>query len=113
LTSRREGLPNSLLEAMAMGVPVVTSNVAGAKELVVDGQTGFVLPQGDVEGIARALINLATDDRQRTRMGQAGRDRVEREFSFAARLQRMEELYQRVTFTSESYRSRMTSQELS
>ena len=111
LTSRREGLPNSLLEAMAMGVPVVTSDVAGAKELVVDGQAGFVLPQGDVEGIARALITLATDDRQRTRMGQAGRERVERDFSFAARLQRMEELYQRVTFTSESYRSRMTPQE--
>jgi glycosyltransferase involved in cell wall biosynthesis len=44
-TSRREGLPNSILEAMAMGLPVVTTDVAGAKELVDHGQTGFVLPQ--------------------------------------------------------------------
>jgi glycosyltransferase involved in cell wall biosynthesis len=103
LTSRREGLPNSLLEAMAMGLPVVTSDVAGAKELVLHGQTGFVLPQGDVEGIAHALITLATDDRQRKRMGQAGRERVECDFSFTARLQRMEELYRRAIFASEAY----------
>jgi len=94
LSSRREGLPNSLLEAMAMGVPVVTTDVAGAKELVLDGRTGFVLPQGDVEGIARALIVLAGDDRMRKQMGQSSLDRVEKEFSFTNRLQRVEALYE-------------------
>lgn len=112
LTSRREGLPNSLLEAMAMGVPVVTTDVAGAKELVVDGQTGFVLPQGDVAGIAQALITLSGDDRVRKQMGQAGRERVEREFSFAARMQRIEDLYEQVICSSSAYHSRAASEEL-
>jgi glycosyltransferase involved in cell wall biosynthesis len=96
LTSRREGLPNSLLEAMAMGLPVVTTDVAGAKELVVDRETGFVLPQGDVEGIAAALGALTTDERLRRDMSAAGRARIEAEFSFTRRLERIEDLYERI-----------------
>ncbi len=96
LTSRREGLPNSVLEAMAMGVPVVTTDVAGTKELVLDGQTGFVLPQGDVRGIAQAMLKLVDDQPLRRSMGQASRKRVEQEFSFTGRLQRIEALYARM-----------------
>jgi glycosyltransferase involved in cell wall biosynthesis len=96
MSSRREGLPNSILEAMAMALPVVTTDVAGAKELVMDGQTGFVLPQGDVHGLAQALIDLIDNDYLRLCMGQAGRQRVERQFSFAQRLQRIEALYESV-----------------
>jgi glycosyltransferase involved in cell wall biosynthesis len=94
LSSRREGLPNSILEAMAMGLPVVTTDVAGAKELVLDGQTGYVSPQGDVHGIARALMALTDNEALRRRMGRSGQTRVEREFSFTARLQRIEALYE-------------------
>ncbi|MFB3818173.1 MAG: glycosyltransferase, partial [Candidatus Methylomirabilales bacterium] len=93
MTSRREGLPNSLLEAMALGLPVVTTDVAGAKELVVDGTTGFVRPQGDVEGLGLALRRLAGDEALRRRLGQAGRQRVVEEFSFTRRMQRIEALY--------------------
>jgi glycosyltransferase involved in cell wall biosynthesis len=96
LTSLREGLPNSILEAMALGLPVVTTDVAGAKELVCDGQTGFVLPQRDVQGIAQAMCNLAGDATLRQRLGQAGRQRVEGEFSFTQRLQRIEALYAQI-----------------
>jgi glycosyltransferase involved in cell wall biosynthesis len=96
LTSRREGLPNSLLEAMAMALPVVTTDVAGAKELVVDRETGFVLPQGDVEGIAAALGALTNNERLRRDMSAAGRARIEAEFSFARRLERIEDLYERI-----------------
>jgi glycosyltransferase involved in cell wall biosynthesis len=96
LSSRREGLPNSILEAMALGLPVVTTDVAGAKELVVDGKTGYVLPQGDVQGIAHALIELVENEVLRRQMSKAGRERVEREFSFSTRLQRIEALYERV-----------------
>jgi glycosyltransferase involved in cell wall biosynthesis len=96
LSSRREGLPNSVLEAMAMGLPVVTTDVAGTKELVVDGQTGYVLPQGDVEGLARAMLNVAGNAVLRQDMRRAGRERIEQEFSFTTRLRRIEALYTRV-----------------
>jgi glycosyltransferase involved in cell wall biosynthesis len=96
LTSRREGLPNSILEAMAMRLPVVTTDVAGAKELVVNKRTGFVLPQGDVLGLSQAVIGLAAQDRLRLCMGRAGRERVEQEFSFAQRLHKIENLYQQL-----------------
>jgi glycosyltransferase involved in cell wall biosynthesis len=94
LSSRREGLPNSILEAMAMGLPVVTTDVAGAKELVIDGRTGFVRPQGDVYGLAQAALTLVEDAGLRRRMGQAGRERVERDFSFTQRVRRIENLYE-------------------
>jgi len=94
LTSRREGLPNSLLEAMAMRLPVVTTDVAGAGELVVRGQSGFVCPQGDARGLGAALTALAKDERLRERMGAAARHRVERHFSFESRLERIEALYE-------------------
>ncbi len=104
LTSRREGLPNSLLEAMAMGLPVVTTDVAGAKELVVDRETGFVLPQGDVPRIADALGALAGDERLRREMAAAGRARIEQDFSFARRLERIEELYEKIVLSSAASR---------
>jgi len=94
LTSRREGLPNSILEAMAMGLPVVTTDVAGTKELVIDGQTGFVIPQGDAAALAQWLVALADDRQLRQRLAEAGRQRVESEFSFTDRLQRIETLYE-------------------
>lgn len=96
LTSRREGLPNSLLEAMAMGLPVVTTDVAGTSELVLDGITGFVLPQGDVHGIAQAVMALADNHQLRLHMGTGGRKRIEQAFSFTQRLRRVEELYDRI-----------------
>jgi glycosyltransferase involved in cell wall biosynthesis len=93
MSSRREGLPNSILEAMAMGLPVVTTDVAGTSELVLDSQTGYVVPQGDVDRLAHAMVTLVADKQLRQGMGQAGRERIEREFSFTHRLQRIEALY--------------------
>jgi glycosyltransferase involved in cell wall biosynthesis len=94
MSSRREGLPNSILEAMSMGLPVVTTDVAGTKELVINGETGFVLPQQDVYRLAEALNTLSGNQDMRWRMGQAGRRRVELEFSFTGRLRRIESLYE-------------------
>lgn len=96
LSSRREGLPNSILEAMALGVPVVTTDVAGAKELVVDKKTGYVLPQGDVENLASAIARLLSNTFLKKQMGRAGRERIEQEFSFSTRLRRVEDLYARI-----------------
>ena len=81
---------------MALGLPVVTSDVAGAKELVADGVTGFVRPQRDAAALAAAVTNLVVDTDLRARMGAAGRRRVESNFSFTGRLTRVEDLYERV-----------------
>jgi glycosyltransferase involved in cell wall biosynthesis len=96
LSSRREGLPNSILEAMAMGLPVVTTDVAGAKELVVNGETGFVVPQQDSEGLARATVTILDSEQRRLSMGQSGRKRVEDNFSFSRRMRLVEDLYEQI-----------------
>lgn len=96
LSSRREGLPNSILEAMALRIPVVTTDVAGAKELVVDGETGFVVPQQDVEALASAMLSILGENDRRLCMGRAGRRRVESEFSFSHRMRRIEDLYEQI-----------------
>jgi glycosyltransferase involved in cell wall biosynthesis len=96
LTSVTEGLSNSLLEAMAMGLPTVVTQVGGNEELVENGYTGYILRPGDVQGIAQAIITLAQNAPLRHAMGQAGRTRIECEFSFARRLQRIENLYEQL-----------------
>ncbi len=96
LSSRREGLPNSILEAMAMGLPVVTTDVAGAKELVVNGETGFVVPQGSSTELAKAMKNILENSQIRERMGQASRKRIEDRFSFSKRLKDVEDLYENI-----------------
>jgi len=93
MSSLREGLPNSILEAMALGVPVVTTDVAGAKELVANEETGFVVDQKDFQNLASSILKILDHDSVRTQMGQAGRQRVETQFSFLQRLRRIEDLY--------------------
>ena len=68
LNSRIEGICNSLLESMAMGVPVVTTDAGGTGELVVDGVTGFMLPIGDLEGLSTAMLKLVEDKNLRSAM---------------------------------------------
>jgi colanic acid/amylovoran biosynthesis glycosyltransferase len=80
-TGDRDGLPTSVLEAMALGVPVVTTAVNGLRELVVDGETGLVVPERDPEALAEALERLLGDGRLADRLAAAGRDLVERRFS--------------------------------
>jgi glycosyltransferase involved in cell wall biosynthesis len=96
LSSRREGICNSLLEAMAMGVPIVATDVGGTKELIADGQTGYLLSAGDVEGMARVLLALVRDESLRKNVGSAGRKHIEEKFSFVSRLRRIETLYERI-----------------
>lgn len=93
LPSSAEGMPLVILEAMAQGKPVVATAVGGTPELVVDGETGLLVPPGDVDALADALAQLLGDPGQRRRMGDAGRVRAEREFSLAASTRRVLSLY--------------------
>ncbi|MDI6631747.1 MAG: glycosyltransferase family 4 protein [Bacillota bacterium] len=77
LTSRREGLPRVILEAMAAGKPVVATNLRGSRMLVADGETGFLVRVGDVAGTARALCALLADRELSRRMGEGARRRAE------------------------------------
>jgi glycosyltransferase involved in cell wall biosynthesis len=95
-SSVAEGMPNSILEAMAAGLPVVATAVGGTPELVVDGQTGLLVPPRDPAGLAMALTTLLSDPTKAASFGRAGRDRVETYFTEAAILQRVEALLDRL-----------------
>ena len=80
LSSRSEGLPISVLEAMAAGLPVVATAVGGLAELVDHGTTGFLVPPGDIDSLARRVEELVDDPALRARMGSAARQRAHEVF---------------------------------
>lgn len=83
LTSRWEGLPRSIIEAMRAGLPVIASDVGGVSEAVEDGKTGFVVPLRDEEALARRLRGLIENDGLRTTMGHEARLRYVERFQFS------------------------------
>jgi glycosyltransferase involved in cell wall biosynthesis len=96
LPSEFEGLPNVVLEAMRFRKPVVATAAPGTTELVVDDQTGLLVPVGDSTGLARSLLRVVDDPGLRTRLGEAGRARVEQEFRADAMVDRFASLYERL-----------------
>lgn len=97
LPSFTEGLPNVALEASAAGVPVVATAVGGTPEVVVDGETGFLVPSGQPDSLANALNRVVGDEQLRTRLGAAGRERMRAEFTFEAQAARYAELFELLT----------------
>jgi glycosyltransferase involved in cell wall biosynthesis len=73
-------MPNAVLEAMASGLPVVATNIAGNEELVVNGETGALVPVDDANALREALRPFLSDAKMREMMGGAARPRVERLF---------------------------------
>ncbi len=94
LPSLWEGLPVSILEAMASAVAVVATNVGGVGEIVVNGKTGLLVPPADAKALAHAMRRALSDAEARRRMGLAGRERVRRYFSAEAMVRRTEVLYE-------------------
>jgi glycosyltransferase involved in cell wall biosynthesis len=93
LPSYAEGLPVSLLEAMAAGLPVVSTPVGGIPEAVTDGVEGFLILPGDVDALAGALDTLLDNASLRRRMGYAARNKVELKFSTERILPQIEKIY--------------------
>ena len=80
-SSRQEGLPIAILEGMASGLPIIATAVGEVHAVIRSGETGILLPPGDPEGLAAAIIGLARDSEKRRRLGLAARQLIEREYS--------------------------------
>lgn len=91
-----EGFSNAIIEYMACARPVVATAVGGAREQVVDGETGYIVQPGDDEAMATHIIGLLRDPERARLMGQRGRRIVQEKFSCAAQLQSTEALYERL-----------------
>ncbi|HUW38659.1 MAG TPA: TIGR03088 family PEP-CTERM/XrtA system glycosyltransferase [Rhodocyclaceae bacterium] len=93
LPSLAEGISNTILEAMATGLPVIATRVGGNAELVDAGRTGELVPAADAEALAQRLVDYAADHEAAHAAGRAGRERVERLFSLGCMVQRYQQLY--------------------
>lgn len=82
--SRHEGMPNAVLEAMASGLPVIASRIAGSEELVSNGETGFLFPSENIEALRDALHKLISDTALRQTMGNVARRHMEERYSWTA-----------------------------
>jgi len=92
---KTEGFGRVIVEAMALGIPVVATRVGGIPEVVVDKETGVLVSPEDPQALAEAMLDLLGDDRRREAMGTAGRKRFEACFSLEEHVRRIEEVYER------------------
>ncbi len=93
MTSRTEGMPNTLLEAMALELPAVSTDVGGIPELAAEGETAILAGVGDVSALSKGVCCLAADAELRSNFAAAARRLIEEKFDFAARVRAMEEIY--------------------
>jgi sugar transferase (PEP-CTERM/EpsH1 system associated) len=96
LPSLAEGISNTILEAMATALPVVTTRVGGNRELVEESLTGELVPAADPDAMAGAILGYFRDPRLARRHGKAGRNRVERQFSLVRMVAEYDRLYRRL-----------------
>jgi glycosyltransferase involved in cell wall biosynthesis len=93
LPSRSEAFPNAVLEAMAAGLPIVTSGIGGMLELIDDGRTGLLVPPGDPSALADRIVRLMADADLASRLGRAARDEVCARYSFDRMVAAFERIY--------------------
>ena len=96
LSSKAEGFANAILEYMAMGLPVVATDVGGVREAIVEGETGFIVPSGDDAKMAQRIVEVLSDDGRAREMGARGSAIVADRFSSEEHLRNTLELYDEV-----------------
>lgn len=96
LPSYHENLPVAILDAMAMGLPIVSTPVAGIPEIVEDGCNGFLVQPGDFQSLADRIVRLARDPELRMAMGQANVEKYCRQYHPKVFAARIEQLYYKV-----------------
>jgi glycosyltransferase involved in cell wall biosynthesis len=99
LPSFTEGMPNVVLEAFAAGVPVVATAVGGTPELIEEGKSGYLVPPGEPAALARRIRDALAAEDARRRLGRRGRERVLRQFTFAAQAERYQGLFEELGVT--------------
>jgi glycosyltransferase involved in cell wall biosynthesis len=95
-SSGTEGFSNSIIEYMAAARPVVATDIGGAREAIVEGETGYIIVPGDDEALASRIISLLRDAEGARRMGERGLQVVKEKFSCAAQVEQVENLYERL-----------------
>jgi L-malate glycosyltransferase len=100
LSSTAEGFSNAILEYMAAARPVVVTDVGGARECVIEGETGYVVSAGDDQQMAERMIQLLRDPKLGRTMGERGKSLVQTEFSCERHLQNTLELYDELLLRS-------------
>ena len=93
LTSDNEGTPVSIIEAQATNIPVVVTDVGGVRDIVLDNETGFIVPPRNIDAFAEKLKILVTDEKKRAKMSQNGWKFVEEQFHYKTLAKNMEQLY--------------------
>lgn len=94
LSSHEEGISNAVLEAMAVGLPVITTSAGGMDEAVRDGVDGYVIPVRDIPAMVEKLAALLADPQLRERMGRSARERVEAEFTLERQARVFSQMYE-------------------
>lgn len=102
LPSLAEGISNTILEAMASGLPVLATDVGGNGELIEAGKTGELVPAGDIEAMAKHMIEFACNRERAQAAGRAGRIAIERQFSLDSMVKRYQHLYDRLLGTQQT-----------
>ena len=89
----QEGIPNSMLEGMASGLPVFATNHGGIPEAIEHGVSGVLVTEGDYHALSRALLDAAQDRQLLSRLARAGADAVAQKFDQRSQVRRLEDLY--------------------
>lgn len=102
-TFTHEGMPRSILEAMAMELPVVATDIRGCREEVIHGKTGLIVPARDSKSLAMAFKNLIDQPEMRRKFGEAARIRVQKEFDESLVFERLKKVLFDLNITSQDY----------